>query len=190
MRARIDRAGREQYSAGVTMIKSSIKVSPMLILLAAALVVTIDFSPSMGFGAENGFRKVRTEETDIYYEGSVIVSGIYRVQTIDDGIGSEYGLVCFSVHGPTEHLIPREGDNRTPWFCFSNTARALSALRIPDRVPWGTCIIHGKATVKISNYHVVKSASEVHDEAILVRVISYEKPRFRRECMETLGSSR
>lgn len=151
----------------------------MLTVLSILLSVT---SISEGAESKKGFHKIKSDGSYVYYEGSVIVEGAYHVQVIDDTISSEYGLVCFSVHGPTERFIPRENDSRSAWFCFTNTAKARSALRIPAEVPPDTCIIYGKATVKISNYVVNRCESECHDEAILDRVISYEKPTFRKEC--------
>lgn len=156
----------------------------LLTVLIILLIVTTIFLLAAVVSAERkeGFQKAKTKGSFVYYEGSAIVSGAYHVQIEDDGIGSEAGLVCFSVHGSTERLIPREQDSRSPWFCFTNTAKARSALKIPKNTPPDTCIIYGKATVQISKYIADRCESECHDEAILDRVISYEKPTFRKEC--------
>lgn len=152
----------------------------MLVFLSILFCFT-----SISESAENKkeFHKIKSDESYVYYEGSVIVQGAYHVQVIEDNVGSEYGLVCFSVHGPTERYIPRENDSRNAWFCFKNTAKARSAMSIPTTVPPSTCIIYGEATVQISKYIVNRCESECHDEATLDKVIKYEKPTFRKECI-------
>ena len=152
--------------------------------LMITIIVIIFGIVSNNVGAEGkkGFHKVKSDERFDYYEGSAIVSGAYHMKLRDEGDSSEAGLVCFFVHGPTERLIPRENDTRPPWFCFTNTARARSELRIPKNFPPGICTIYGKATVKISEYTVDSAASDVHDSAILDKVITYEKPTFSKEC--------
>jgi hypothetical protein len=154
-------------------------VKKVLFLLVFLVIVT---SISEGADSRKGFHKAKTNGTFIHYEGSAIVSGAYHVELRDEGDSTELGFVCFSVHGPTERFIPRENDWRNAWFCFANTAKARAALKIPSKVPPGTCIIYGKATVQISKYIVNRCESECHDSAVLDKVISYEKPTFRKEC--------
>jgi hypothetical protein len=134
--------------------------------------------------AERKFKLVKIERPFTYYEGSVVVSGFYHEQVGvgEIGVNFEKGLICFSVKGPTEILIPRNQDSRSPWFCFSNTEKARAELKVSGQAPEGTCFIFGKATVQISKYVVDKTESEVHDTANLDRVISFEKPVFRKEC--------
>jgi hypothetical protein len=133
---------------------------------------------------EEKFRLVKIEKPFAYYEGNVVVSGYYHEQVGvgEIGMNFEKGLICFNVKGPTEKLIPREQDSRSPWFCFSNTEKARAELKVSGQAPEGTCFIFGKATVQISKYVVDKTESEVHDTANLDRVISFEKPVFRKEC--------
>ncbi len=148
-----------------------------------ALVFLFIALHSVGTTGAQGLRKVKTEGSHVYYEGTVIVSGAYHEQIRESEIGNyEAGLICFSVIGPTERLIPREKDSRSPWFCFSNTNKARTALKIPTETPTGTCIIYGKATVQISKYMVNRNESEVHDVAFLDKVISFDKPTFRKKC--------
>ena len=127
---------------------------------------------------------IKTEGEFSYYEGSIIVSGVFHEQVGvgDGGKNFEKGLVCFSVVGSTEKLIPREQDPRDAWFCFSNTGNARALFRISGNTPKDACFVLGKATVQISKYVVNRTASEVHDTAILDRVIYSEKPIFRKEC--------
>ncbi len=65
---------------------------------------------------------------------------------------------------------------------FFEYKKARTALKIPAETPSGTCIIYGKATVQISKYMVNRNESEVHDVAFLDKVISFDKPTFRKEC--------
>ncbi len=148
-----------------------------------ALVFLFFALHSMGTAGAHGLRKVKTEGSHVYYEGSVIVSGAYHQQVRESEIGNYVaGLICFSVHGSTARLIPREKDSRSPWFCFSNAHTARTALKIPTEAPGGACIIYGKATVQISKYVVNRNESEVHDIAFLDKVISFDKPTFRKKC--------
>lgn len=148
-----------------------------------ALAAVLLWTDGANAASNQGFQKVKTDGPHVYYEGSAVVSGAYHEKIRASDIGNfEEGLICFSVHGLTERLIPREQDPRSPWFCFANTEKARSALRIPASAPGGTCIIYGKATVQISKYVVDKTESEVHDMAFLDKVVSFEKPTFRKEC--------
>ncbi len=133
---------------------------------------------------EQKFKLIKIERPFAYYEGNVVVSGFYHEQVgmSEIGVNFEEGLICFSVKGPTEKLIPRDQDSRSPWFCFSNTEKARAELKVSGQVPEGTCVIFGKATVQISKYVVDRTESEVHDTANLESVISFEKPDFRKEC--------
>lgn len=147
------------------------------------LTLAAFFLSASSSAVEQTFRKVKATESHVYYEGTAVVSGAYHEKIRESEIGNfEAGLVCFSVIGPTGRLIPREQDPRSPWFCFSNTETARTSLKVPTEAPSGTCIIYGKATVQISKYVVDKRESEVHDVAFLDKVISLEKPTFRREC--------
>ena len=147
--------------------------------------VSVLFQPLLATAAEGPqqLRLVKIESPFSYYEGNVVVSGIYHEKIRESEIGNfEAGLICFSAEGPTEKLIPREHDSRSPWFCFSNTAEARAALKIPSNAPDGACYIVGTATVQISKYVVDKTMSEVHDTANLDKVIMFSKPTFKKEC--------
>lgn len=127
---------------------------------------------------------IKRDQHRAHYEGSIVVSGIYHEQIRrSEMLNYEKGLICFSVRGETERLVPREkNDSRSPWFCFTNTADARAALKVPSKAPEGTCYIIGAATVQISNYAANTYPSEVHDKARLDKVITVDKASFKKEC--------
>jgi hypothetical protein len=154
-------------------------------ILCAAVLLSVLPHPlhATDTDTQQQLRLIKIEKPFAYYEGNVVVSGLYHEKLRESEIGNfEAGLICFSVKGPTERLIPRDRDPRSPWFCFSNTEKARAALRIPKEVPADTCYVVGTATVQISKYVVDKTDSEVHDTAKLDQVISFSSPTFKTEC--------
>jgi len=115
--------------------------------------------------------KMNSEGYLTYYEGSITVSGEYFQDERDPFISS----VCFYPKGPSALLIPRENDNRVPWFCFSNNELAMHLFKMPASPSGQICRHEGVATVQISNYVVNKLPSEVSDIAKLDKLLSSEK---------------
>ena len=126
-----------------------------------------------------GFELVEMDERFVSYTGEVTVSGEYKFY---GNTGFLSGSLCFEVDKETAHLIPRgEDDERDPWFCFAeedqkevaqilgiDTANVLSDANIE--------YVHGKATVRISEYIVDRLPSEVNDIATFEAMISNEAP--------------
>jgi hypothetical protein len=84
--------------------------------------------------------------------------------------------VCFVVDERFESRLPRPaGDERRPWFCFSNVAQAMKAFALsPGRKG---CGMRGPATITVSGYALAKGDGEAVDRARLERVLAKGAPR-------------
>lgn len=165
------------------MNKKTLALIGLVALLATAAVLFQFLGNNANAVQAQQLRKVQTKDALVYYEGSIIVSGVYHKKLRESEIGNfEAGRICFDVRGPSAKLIPRENDSRSPWFCFSNPSEASSAFKIPSSAPDSMCRIVGTATIQISKYVVNKAESEVHDTAHLDKVISATAPTFKPEC--------
>lgn len=180
------RWGRKMATNKLTTLRGSrMKHSRLFFLLiTGAVLSTIAYAQEQtAITPSQELRLVKTEKSLSYYEGSVVVSGIYHEKIRESEIGNfEAGLICFTVQGPTIKFIPHEDDAGFPWFCFSNTAEARTALKMPRVAPDGTCYIVGTATVQISKYVANNYPSEVHDKANLDKVIVSDEASFKKEC--------
>lgn len=105
-----------------------------------------------------------------YYTGSVLLDGVVERRTDKETLELEGDNLCFTVVGQSRRLIPREGDTRAAWFCFSNRAAALRALRLPIEPGRGTCGYRMPAKVLVGSYVVNRAESEVSDTAALLSV--------------------
>jgi hypothetical protein len=147
--------------------------------LQGLLCITICSGMSAAFGestSSHSLSKIKTEGELTYYQGAIVVSGVFKLNTQDEFQSG----VCFVPKGTTAKLIPRENDKRMAWFCFSNNEVALQLLNINEKQSHGMCKFEGAATIQISDYIVDKTESEVSDLAKLVKVISSEKPRTKK----------
>lgn len=82
--------------------------------------------------------------------------------------------VCFFPDAASKGLVPREeGDERMPWFCFSNRDRAVLLLSLPTE---RGCGHFGTATVAVSHYVVDRAEACVFDTAKLDRVLTASRP--------------
>lgn len=137
----------------------------LTIFLAAHIVIS--FTDQLTFADQ--LRKERTEGKRVYYAGAIVVSGRFS-QELENEFNP--GL-CFYPQGKSAKLIPRQrGDERIPWFCFSNQPRAFLLLKVPKKLKRGVCEIEGNATIVVSNYVVDTTPSEVSDLAQIDRVVT------------------
>jgi hypothetical protein len=110
-----------------------------------------------------------------HYSGSAQVDGVAERRTDEESLKHEGDNLCFVVAEYSRRFIPREGDSRAPWFCFSRRDAALRALRLPPAPAPGTCGYRLTATVVIGNYVANRKESEVFDTATLLAVKSRGK---------------
>jgi hypothetical protein len=114
------------------------------------------------------FTKSKDDGVYTYYTGQVTVRGRFHQELENEFIDS----LCFTADQRSAKKIPREpGDERAPWFCFSNQRKAMTALGVPVRAGKGLCGFDGKATLVISNYRLDRRETETADGALLERVI-------------------
>lgn len=124
-------------------------------------------------------KRIKQEDEQVYYDGTITVSGTYTLYRADDPFLS--GSLCFEADAETGYLIPREEqtywagnvemDARSPWFCFENQAMAEQSFFSKQSLPNPKCN-YGTATIEISNYVVTLLERESHDRATLEKVIS------------------
>ena len=120
------------------------------------------------------WRRVGQSGHLVSYAGTIVLSGTYE-RRLDPTTRSLQGdQVCFVPDANSKDLVPREeGDNRTPWFCFSNRDRAVHLLSLPTQ---GGCGHFGTATVAISHYVANRAEATVFDTAKLDRVLTASQP--------------
>lgn len=93
---------------------------------------------------------------NIQYVGTTTISGYFYS---DEVLG---GAICFNVSAKSEGKIPRvTGDQRDPWFCFSN----------PTQLPASAASIDNEVTIEVSNYYENGRATETADSAVFDRLI-------------------
>ncbi|MFT3816287.1 MAG: hypothetical protein QM750_01430 [Rubrivivax sp.] len=134
------------------------------LLLVAAGTVAADGPSELVFERKAGHLR--------YYRGSVLLEGVAERYTDKETLGLQGDNLCFVVAGPSQRYIPREGDTRVPWFCFSDRKAALLALKLPDEPAKGTCGYRVPATVVVGDYAVNRQESAVFDTATLIAVRS------------------
>ena len=83
--------------------------------------------------------------------------------------------LCFTVSGVSGIHIPRDGDQRAAWFCFSERDAAIRSLKLPSTPAKATCGYRAPATVVVGNYVVNRQESEVFDTASLL-VVKHRGP--------------
>lgn len=128
-------------------------------------------------------KKTKEDDSFVYYNGSIIISGTYKVQHPGTQLG---GYLCFTADNETGYLVPRElisvgggiyEDPRGPRFCFDDQNKAKKTFDINDELIFKDkpirCSIEGKAIIKVSNYVVFKLDSDAFvDTATLDKIIS------------------
>jgi hypothetical protein len=147
-----------------------------LILLLMALSVTLSSADQ-----SIGFKKEGEKGSLVYYTGSIIIEGKFSYSNSVEAQEILGDHVCFYPIEKDGKLIPREDDQRIPWFCFKDTKKAKDLFGISELITdFNICKITGKATVEIKDYVVDKTETEAHDTAELVRVIEKSKPTLMR----------
>lgn len=144
--------------------------------LVSAGVISLDGKQPVEDVAEmqqsTTLEKVGDDGRYVTYEGSITVSGVYTLYEEDSFFGEQ---LCFDVNDSTGYLVPRDphlygsnnGDNRKPWFCFSNQAEAKQMLEVSAVNE----TVSGDATIVISQYVVDKLEGGVYDTAQLDVVV-------------------
>lgn len=103
---------------------------------------------------------------EVAFKGEVTVSGRYRAHPDYPQPGADY--LCFFVDAESVVRLPRfRGDERYPWFCFTNREVALEEL--------GPMEAEGAATVVIDDYRTVRRPTDAFDTATLLRVLSKDE---------------
>jgi hypothetical protein len=105
-----------------------------------------------------------------FYKGTAELEGVAERRTGTETLKTEGDNLCFAVTGSSRRHIPREGDDRLPWFCFSDQESALQALSLLLAPASGTCGYRILATVVVGSYVVNRLESEVSDTAVLLAV--------------------
>jgi hypothetical protein len=119
-----------------------------------------------------GFRKQREKGSLVYYSGAAIVEGKFSYSSTKEDQERIGDQVCFYPTKKDGKLIPREDDQRMPWFCFTDTRQAKELLGISELIKNPeVCNVTGQATIEIRNYVVDKAETGTNDTAELVRVI-------------------
>jgi hypothetical protein len=93
------------------------------------------------------------------FQGKIIISGIYNPRYEIEG-GED---VCFNVAQQDDLKLPRMwGEQRVPWFCFDNPARAKQLLGTEKAL---------QIQIVIDNFTIVHEPKGVYNRATLVGVI-------------------
>lgn len=142
-------------------------------LLAVPLLVTAE-----------GLKFQGADKTDSGYEnytGQITVTGKYYRDFDNEVMGDG---VCFMVNKASAKLIPRRnGDQRAPWFCFSNQQTAINTFKIAKKPAKGYCRYAGQATVTVNRYATYVEESEGSDLAQLLSA-SKVSPAQATKCSE------
>ena len=152
-----------------------------LLLLPILLITTgCSLSPTTTVEDESiePFTTTGTSGNLVFYEGTATVSGYYQLLEPDTLLGD---IVCFHADEETGYQIPRDpnmfgegnGDNRNPWFCFSNQEHTREALGLDNAIFDDGLVecVSGDATVTISEYVVNKMEASVFDTAYLEEIV-------------------
>jgi hypothetical protein len=105
-----------------------------------------------------------------YYKGTVTLEGVAERRTDKQTLEIGGDNLCFSVDATSSKLIPREGDERAPWFCFRDRTAAIRSLRLPAEPGKGSCGYRVAATVVVGSYVANRLESAVFDTAELFSV--------------------
>jgi hypothetical protein len=108
------------------------------------------------------YSKIAADNAYVNFSGKATVSGTFH-NYYSQEVGFFYDQVCFDVDESSRQKLPQiSGDERTPWFCFSNNDFARKQFS-PD----GSA---GNATIVIDKYNLVSYPSEVWNSAELIEV--------------------
>jgi hypothetical protein len=105
-----------------------------------------------------------------FYKGAVVLTGEVERRTDKESLEQEGDTLCFKVSGESGIHIPRDGDQRAAWFCFSERDAAIRLLKLPATPAKATCGYRVPVTVVVGNYVVNRQESEVFDTASLLQV--------------------
>ncbi|MBL8329706.1 MAG: hypothetical protein JNJ71_12705 [Rubrivivax sp.] len=125
-----------------------------------------------GAAGASSLKLDRVEGDSRIYKGRVQLSGEVVRNTDKETVDQFGDYVCFVVKGESARLIPRDDDNRAPWFCFSNEEAAFKALRLPAQARKGSCGYRVPAEIVVTDYVVAMLESAVADNARLLTVKS------------------
>lgn len=98
----------------------------------------------------------------VQFQGETTVTGTYeQLYTPEENLES---FPCFRVNAEAASQLPRfEGDQRNPWFCFSNAEAAQQALGDVEELP--------NQTIVIDNFQYVYMPSDVFNSATFVEIV-------------------
>lgn len=141
------------------------------LIALVTLLVPLMFTASAG---SSGLKLERAANNHDYYSGSINVSGKFEMLLDETSVQIMGKRLCFIPEGESQKVIPRDDDQRAPWFCFSNRDQANKLLSIPKEEA-GSCGFTGTAEIVISDYVVDKTEGDAFDEAKLVTVIKHSR---------------
>ncbi|WP_148042270.1 hypothetical protein [Pseudomethylobacillus aquaticus] len=115
--------------------------------------------------------------TQVAAEETITLSGRFEYRTDPISLDIIGRQVCFFPTEHSAHLVPRpRGDNRLPWFCFSNSAAAAKMLGFRLTVSTDACGVSGSATLTVSHYVAYPEEGDGNDVATLNFVQKKTKP--------------
>lgn len=111
---------------------------------------------------------INTKKVDEYgrplYKGQTTLTGKVTVDEYEWGPST-----CFHVDKKDAYKIPRpKGDERGPWFCFSNEKTANKILKLPNTMKNGICSYKAKATITVKDYALFIEQTAGVDETTLI----------------------
>lgn len=106
-----------------------------------------------------------------------IFEGRYEYRSDAESLEMRGKQVCFFPSKPSSKNISRPvGDNRMPWFCFTNSKQAAQVFGFELNDNSNKCGFKGNATIRISNYKRYAGEGDDNDVARLDGVLKSSKP--------------
>jgi len=119
--------------------------------------------------SKSGLTLYKTDDEFKYYKGQVTLTGSYSRNYNPNDEFDDSDSICFTPDATTAKLIPRpNGDQRKPYFCFSNFETARKLLNLNKQLLSGYCSQSGKAIVTIQGYDLFYAQAGFHDQSKLV----------------------
>lgn len=106
-----------------------------------------------------------------------IFEGQYEYRSDTESLEMRGEQVCFFPSKPSSKNISRPvGDNRIPWFCFTNSKQAAQLFGFELNDKSNKCGFNGNAMIRISNYKRYTGEGDDNDVAKLDSVLKSSKP--------------
>lgn len=106
----------------------------------------------------------------------ITFDGRFEYRTDTENLENIGRFVCFVPSKESAKFIPRPStDRRSPWFCLTDTAKAIQNLKI--NVQNNSCGVSGNATIQVQDYVVYSGEGDGFDTATLNKVLKISESK-------------